>query len=81
MCDYVLQESGDDEYSSEESDADSSSDSDIDAPEDDEPISGSDDDGTKRKRRVITKSYKVRFLWGQVRSCRSAADLPEFPFL
>ncbi|XP_030828336.1 vacuolar protein sorting-associated protein 72 homolog [Strongylocentrotus purpuratus] len=51
-------ESGDDEYSSEESDADSSSDSDIDAPEDDEPISGSDDEGTKRKRRVMTKSYK-----------------------
>ena len=55
----LTQESGDEEYSSEDSDAETSSDSDIDAPEDDEPISDSDDDGPKRKRRVVTKSYKV----------------------
>ena len=67
-----MQESGDEEYSSEDSDADSSSDSDIDAPEVDEPLSDSDGDGPKRKRRVVTKSYKVRILCPPVTiSCRS----------
>ena len=58
----MLQESGDEEYSSDESDHDSpSSDSDIDAPEDDEPISDDDDNEPKRKMRVVTKAYKVPY--------------------
>ena len=57
-----MQESGDEEYSSDESEHDSpSSDSDIDAPEDDEPISDDDDNEPKRKMRVVTKAYKVLY--------------------
>lgn len=53
------QESGDDEYKGDQSDSDDEVDSDFDIDEGDEPGSDQDDDEPKRKRRVVTKAYKV----------------------
>ncbi|KAJ7307210.1 hypothetical protein JRQ81_009202 [Phrynocephalus forsythii] len=52
------EESGDDEYKGDQSDSDDEVDSDFDIDEGDEPSSDQDDDEPKRKRRVVTKSYK-----------------------
>nr|XP_056708836.1 vacuolar protein sorting-associated protein 72 homolog [Euleptes europaea] len=52
------EESGDDEYKGDQSDSDDEVDSDFDIDEGDEPSSDQDDDGPKRKRRVVTKAYK-----------------------
>ncbi|KAL8184808.1 UNVERIFIED_CONTAM: Vacuolar protein sorting-associated protein 72, partial [Gekko kuhli] len=52
------EESGDDEYKGDQSDSDDEVDSDFDIDEGDEPSSDQDDEGPKRKRRVVTKAYK-----------------------
>ncbi|XP_048374799.1 vacuolar protein sorting-associated protein 72 homolog [Sphaerodactylus townsendi] len=52
------EESGDDEYKGDQSDSDDEVDSDFDIDEGDEPTSDQDDEGPKRKRRVVTKAYK-----------------------
>ena len=48
-------------YESEESD-DDETDSDISIDENDEPKSDNEDEGPKKKRRVVTKAYKVCFV-------------------
>ena len=56
------QESGDDEYKGDQSDTEDEVDSDFDIDEGDEPDSEQEDDEPRRKRRVVTKAYKVRAL-------------------
>lgn len=64
----VPQESGDDEYKGDQSDSDDEVDSDFDIDEGEEPASDQEDGEPKRKRRVVTKAYKVWpglcFPWG-----------------
>uniref|UniRef100_UPI00398F8621 vacuolar protein sorting-associated protein 72 homolog isoform X2 n=1 Tax=Pristiophorus japonicus TaxID=55135 RepID=UPI00398F8621 len=52
------EESGDDEYNTDQSESEDEVDSDFDIDEGDEPPSDQEDDEPKRKRRVITKVYK-----------------------
>ncbi|XP_078288045.1 vacuolar protein sorting-associated protein 72 homolog [Rhinoraja longicauda] len=52
------EESGDEEYNTEQSDSEDEVDSDFDIDEGDEPDSAPDDEEPRRKRRVITKVYK-----------------------
>ncbi|XP_067878766.1 vacuolar protein sorting-associated protein 72 homolog [Heterodontus francisci] len=52
------EESGDDEYNTDQSDSEDEVDSDFDIDEGDEPTSDQEDEEPKRKRRVITKVYK-----------------------
>lgn len=54
------QESGDDEYRGDQSDSDDEVDSDFDIDEGEEPASDQDDSEPKRRRRIITKAYRVR---------------------
>ncbi|XP_078010997.1 vacuolar protein sorting-associated protein 72 homolog isoform X2 [Phascolarctos cinereus] len=56
------EESGDDEYQGDQSDTEDEVDSDFDIDEGDEPASDGDGDEPRRKRRVVTKAYKVE--WG-----------------
>ena len=58
-----LKEEGDGVYESEESD-DDDTDSDISIDENDEPKSDNEDEGPKKKRRVVTKAYKV--CWSEI---------------
>ncbi|NXR36800.1 VPS72 protein, partial [Zosterops hypoxanthus] len=53
------QESGDDEYRGEHSDSDDEVDSDFDIDEGDEPGSEQDEAEPRRRRRVLTKAYRV----------------------
>ncbi|XP_048452784.1 vacuolar protein sorting-associated protein 72 homolog [Rhincodon typus] len=62
------EESGDDEYNTDQSESEDEVDSDFDIDEGDEPTSDQEDDEPKRKRRVITKVYKER-----VKSARPSA--------
>ncbi|XP_078064162.1 vacuolar protein sorting-associated protein 72 homolog, partial [Mustelus asterias] len=52
------EESGDDEYNTDQSESEDEVDSDFDIDEGEEPTSDQEDDEPKRKRRVITKVYK-----------------------
>ncbi|XP_055487694.1 vacuolar protein sorting-associated protein 72 homolog [Leucoraja erinacea] len=52
------EESGDEEYNTEQSESEDEVDSDFDIDEGDEPDSGPEDEEPRRKRRVITKVYK-----------------------
>ncbi|XP_051901865.1 vacuolar protein sorting-associated protein 72 homolog [Pristis pectinata] len=52
------EESGDDEYNTDQSESEDEVDSDFDIDEGDEPASDQEDDEPRRKRRVITKVYK-----------------------
>lgn len=54
------QESGDDEYQGDQSDTEDEVDSDFDIDEGDEPSSDGEAEEPRRKRRVVTKAYKVR---------------------
>lgn len=54
------QESGDDEYRGDQSDSDDEVDSDFDIDEGEEPASDQDESEPKRRRRVVTKAYRVR---------------------
>ncbi|KAI6073084.1 Transcription factor-like 1 [Aix galericulata] len=54
------EESGDDEYRGDQSDSDDEVDSDFDIDEGEEPASDQDDSEPKRRRRIITKAYRVR---------------------
>lgn len=54
------QESGDDEYRGDQSDSDDEVDSDFDIDEGEEPTSDQDESEPKRRRRVVTKAYRVR---------------------
>lgn len=59
------QESGDDEYRGDQSDSDDEVDSDFDIDEGEEPASDQDESEPKRRRRVVTKAYRVRVgVWG-----------------
>lgn len=59
----VLQEADDNDYKSEESDSEST-DSDFSIDENEEVHSdANDDDEPKRKKRVVTKAYKVWFFY------------------
>lgn len=53
------QESGDDEYQGDQSDTEDEVDSDFDIDEGDEPSSDGEAEEPRRKRRVVTKAYKV----------------------
>ena len=55
-----LQESGDDEYQGDQSDTEDEVDSDFDIDEGDEPSSDGETEEPRRKRRVVTKAYKVK---------------------
>lgn len=55
----IPQESGDDEYRGEHSDSDDEVDSDFDIDEGDEPGSEQDEAEPRRRRRVLTKAYRV----------------------
>ncbi|NXK70730.1 VPS72 protein, partial [Sylvietta virens] len=57
------QESGDDEYRGEHSDSDDEVDSDFDIDEGDEPGSEQDEAEPRRRRRVLTKAYRVPSLF------------------
>lgn len=65
------QESGDDEYKGDQSDTEDEVDSDFDIDEGDEPDSDQEDDEPRRKRRVVTKAYRVRGLAGPPHSLTS----------
>ncbi|XP_029437412.1 vacuolar protein sorting-associated protein 72 homolog [Rhinatrema bivittatum] len=52
------EESGDDEYKGDRSDSEDEVDSDFDIDEGDEPTSDQEEEGPKRKHRVVTKAYK-----------------------
>ncbi|XP_069796328.1 vacuolar protein sorting-associated protein 72 homolog [Narcine bancroftii] len=52
------EESGDDEYNTDQSESEDEVDSDFDIDEGDEPTSDQEDEEPRRKRRVITKVYK-----------------------
>ena len=54
------QESGDDEYQGDQSDTEDEVDSDFDIDEGDEPSSDGEAEEPRRKRRVVTKAYKVQ---------------------
>lgn len=65
------QESGDDEYQGDQSDTEDEVDSDFDIDEGDEPSSDGEAEEPRRKRRVVTKAYKVQrnlcvCVWGGV---------------
>ena len=53
------QESGDNEYKGDLTDTEDEVDSDFDIDEGEEPGSEQEDDGPRRKSRVVTKAYKV----------------------
>ena len=71
------QESGDDEYQGDQSDTEDEVDSDFDIDEGDEPSSDGEAEEPRRKRRVVTKAYKVLgkswFSWTSL--------IPIFPFI
>nr|XP_033778981.1 vacuolar protein sorting-associated protein 72 homolog [Geotrypetes seraphini] len=52
------EESGDDEYKGDRSESEDEVDSDFDIDEGDEPTSDQEEEGSKRKHRVVTKAYK-----------------------
>lgn len=54
-----MQESGDEEYKGDLSETEDEVDSDFDIDEGDEPDSEQEEDGPRRKSRVVTKAYKV----------------------
>lgn len=54
------QESGDDEYRGDQSDSDDEVDSDFDIDEGEEPASDQDESEPKRRRRIVTKAYRVQ---------------------
>lgn len=54
-----IQESGDDEYKGDLTDTEDEVDSDFDIDEGEEPSSEQEEDGPRRKFRVVTKAYKV----------------------
>lgn len=54
------QESGDDEYQGDQSDTEDEVDSDFDIDEGDEPSSDGEAEEPRRKRRIVTKAYKVQ---------------------
>ncbi len=57
---WFLQESGDEEYKGDLSEMEDEVDSDFDIDEGDEPDSEQEEDGPRRKSRVVTKAYKVQ---------------------
>lgn len=61
MCVFSIQEAEDNDYRSEDSDSEST-DSDFSIDENDDVRSDDDDDEPKRKRRVVTKAYKVKLI-------------------
>jgi len=56
---WFVQESGDEEYKGDLSETEDEVDSDFDIDEGDEPDSEQEEDGPRRKSRVVTKAYKV----------------------
>lgn len=54
------QESGDDEYQGDQSDTEDEVDSDFDIDEGDEPSSDGEAEEPRKKRRIVTKAYKVQ---------------------
>lgn len=79
------QESGDDEYQGDQSDTEDEVDSDFDIYKGDEPSSDGEAEEPRRKRRVVTKAYKVLgvswFSWTYIISHNFCCALHEVPVL
>ncbi|XP_030043043.1 vacuolar protein sorting-associated protein 72 homolog isoform X2 [Microcaecilia unicolor] len=75
------EESGDDEYKGDRSDSEDEVDSDFDIDEGDEPTSDQEEEGSKRKHRVVTKAYKepLKSLKPKPRPKKADTPVPSAP--